>query len=349
MRLVVAVTAKGPKKVGSTEGMERSRKTSPLYDAWVDKSVGLARKIKRALKNRDLDTLGAAMEQSTFSFHACAMSSSPSILYWQPGTMSALRAVEKLRERGVSAWATMDAGPHVKVLCHASDARKVRNALKKAEGVLDTMVAKPGGPIEIRATMKVSAPGKMMISGEYAVLEGAPAIVAAVQTRALAWVFDGAEHEDRASEKRFPEAFASAAIAAEALGTEAPPFRVDVSELRRAGQKLGVGSSSAAAAAAAALVYALADAPLDDPGVLRAALDGHREVAPSGSGADVAACTLGGFVRYQRKAGTWDVSATPVEWPEGLGRSRRVDRQRGKHAPARRHGAPAARLAAERL
>lgn len=165
--------------------------------------------------------------------------------------------------------------------------------------------------------MKVSAPGKMMISGEYAVLEGAPAIVAAVQTRALAWVAEG-EHEDRASETRFPEAFASAAIAASTLGIDPPPFRIDVSALRRAGQKLGVGSSSAAAAAAAALVYALADAPLDDPGVLRAALDGHREVAPSGSGADVAACTLGGFVRYQRKAGTWDVSATPIDWPTSL-------------------------------
>ena len=149
VRLVVAVTAKGPKKVGSTEGMERSRETSPLYDAWVEKSVGLARTIKRALKNRDLDALGAAMEQSTYSFHACAMSASPSILYWQPGTIAALRTVDKLRDRGVSAWATMDAGPHVKVLCHASDARKVRTAMKKTEGVLDTMIAKPGGPIEI--------------------------------------------------------------------------------------------------------------------------------------------------------------------------------------------------------
>lgn len=151
VRLVVAVTAKGPKKVGSTEGMERSRKTSPLYDAWVEKSTGLARKIKRALKNKDLDTLGAAMEQSTFSFHACAMSASPAILYWQAGTMAALRTVEALRDRGVSAWATMDAGPHVKVLCHAKDAPKVKRALKKTEGVLDILVAKPGGPIEIEA------------------------------------------------------------------------------------------------------------------------------------------------------------------------------------------------------
>lgn len=156
-----------------------------------------------------------------------------------------------------------------------------------------------------------------MISGEYAVLDGAPAIVAAVQTRALAYVAAG-EHDDRATDSRFPEAFASATIAGKALGIEAPVFRVDVSELRRAGQKLGVGSSSAAAAAASALVHALADASLDSASVLRSALDGHREVAPSGSGADVAACTLGGFVRYQRKAGTWDVSATPIEWPQDL-------------------------------
>lgn len=149
VRLVVAVAAKGPKKVGSTEGMERSRKTSPLYDAWVERAPKLNRQIKRALKQRDLDALGAAMEQSTFAFHACAMSSRPSILYWQPATMAALRTVEALRDKGVSVWATMDAGPHVKALCHADDAAKVRRALKKTQGVLDTLVAKPGAGVEL--------------------------------------------------------------------------------------------------------------------------------------------------------------------------------------------------------
>ncbi len=149
VRLVVAVTAKGPKKVGSTEGMERSRKTSPLYDAWVERAPALCRKIKRALKKKDLDTLGAAMEQSTFAFHACAMSASPSILYWQPPTIAALRTVESLRDRGVSAWATMDAGPHVKVLCHADDAKKVQRALKRTDGVQSTLIAKPGAGVEV--------------------------------------------------------------------------------------------------------------------------------------------------------------------------------------------------------
>lgn len=139
VRLVVAVTAKGPKKVGSTEGMERSRKTSPMYDAWVEQAPKLTRTIKRALKARDLDTLGQAMQQSTMFFHACAMSSAPQILYWQPPTIAALRTLERLRDRGVSVWATMDAGPHVKALCHANDAAKVQRALKKTDGVLSTM------------------------------------------------------------------------------------------------------------------------------------------------------------------------------------------------------------------
>ncbi|MEM9074181.1 MAG: hypothetical protein AAGE52_37155 [Myxococcota bacterium] len=164
-----------------------------------------------------------------------------------------------------------------------------------------------------------SAPGKMMISGEYAVLEGAPAIVAAVQTRATArFGGDG----EVASTDRFPEAYASRVLAEEALGAVEGDLRIDVSALRRAGQKLGVGSSSAAAAAAAAAVLAHHDRDLEDEDVrrqaLRFALDGHRKVAPRGSGADVAACTLGGFVRYRRAPGSWDVDADAVSWPAGL-------------------------------
>lgn len=149
VRIVVAVTAKGPKKVGSTEGMERSRKTSPIYDAWVEAAPGLTRKLRRAVKAKDLDRVGSIMEQSTMSFHACAMSSSPGILYWQPGTIAALRTIETLREKGVSVWATMDAGPHVKALCHAKDASRVKRALGRTEGVLSTLVAKPGAGVEV--------------------------------------------------------------------------------------------------------------------------------------------------------------------------------------------------------
>ena len=151
LRLIVAQTVSGPKKVGSTEGMERSRKTSPYYEAWLARAPRWARRIKRAIKERDLDALGPTMEQSTLAFHCCAITSTPSILYWAPQTITALDTVKGLRERGVSAWATMDAGPHVKTLCDASDAARVRQALDRTVGVTRTWVTKPGSGVEVHS------------------------------------------------------------------------------------------------------------------------------------------------------------------------------------------------------
>jgi len=149
VRLIVALTAKGAKSVSSTDAMERSRKTSPYYQAWVEHAPRWAVTIKHAIRDRDLVALGTAMEHSTFSFHSCAMTSEPTILYWNPATVAVLRTVTGLRERGVSAWSTMDAGPHVKVLCEAADTPRVQQALDRTPGVLETRVARPGTGIEV--------------------------------------------------------------------------------------------------------------------------------------------------------------------------------------------------------
>ena len=151
LRLIVAQTVPGPKKVGSTEGMERSRKTSPYYGTWLARAPSWARTIKRAIKNRDLDALGMAMERSTLAFHCCAITSNPPIFYWAPQTLTAIETVHGLRERGVSAWATMDAGPHVKTLCDVSDAARVRQALNRTQGVTRTWITKPGPGVEVQS------------------------------------------------------------------------------------------------------------------------------------------------------------------------------------------------------
>lgn len=147
--LVLALTATGPKAVGSTEAMERSRATSPFYDAWIGAAPKWSNTVKQAIADRDLETLGAAMEQSTLAFHCCAITSHPSTLYWSPATIAALQTVTGLRARGVSVWSTMDAGPHVKALCESQDALRVRDALRQTPGVLDVMITTPGSGIEV--------------------------------------------------------------------------------------------------------------------------------------------------------------------------------------------------------
>jgi diphosphomevalonate decarboxylase len=149
VRLVLALTEKGPKAVSSTEAMERSRKTSPYYDAWIGAAPAWSAVVTRAIEARDLESLGEAMEQSTLAFHCCAITSRPSTLYWGPGTMAALHTVASLRSKGVPVWSTMDAGPHVKALCEAPDADRVRDALEQTPGVRQVTISTPGDEIQV--------------------------------------------------------------------------------------------------------------------------------------------------------------------------------------------------------
>lgn len=150
VRLVLALTATGQKAVSSTDAMELSRATSPYYQAWVEAAPGWARQIKRGIMQRELETVGEAMERSTLAFHSCAMTSQPSTLYWAPGTIAALRTVRELRNDGVPVWSTMDAGPHVKALCEARDAPRVQRALQGTAGVVQTLVAAPGPDVAVQ-------------------------------------------------------------------------------------------------------------------------------------------------------------------------------------------------------
>ncbi len=160
----------------------------------------------------------------------------------------------------------------------------------------------------------VSAPGKLMIAGEYAVLEGAEAVVAAVSRRAYA------ELAVKGDEQLSPEVVATRAAAERKAGPVHGALSIDVDELKDNGRKLGLGSSAAAAAATAGAVFAAHGHDLQAPSVreqvLAAALEGHRSVAPHGSGADVAAAVLGGFVRFRRLGDGVETHALP--WPVAL-------------------------------
>jgi phosphomevalonate kinase len=142
-----------------------------------------------------------------------------------------------------------------------------------------------------------STPGKALLCGEYAVLEGAPAVVAAVDRRlSVSWSEDSAPMP--------PEVAATLHRAQDELGPLPRSLTVDVSNLQQGRVKLGLGSSAAAAVATAGASFATHGFDLDDSEVLQRvfsiALEGHASIAPQGSGVDVAASTFGGFLRFAR-------------------------------------------------
>lgn len=192
-------------------------------------------------------------------------------------------------------------------------------------------VTAPGLSAESMSNKKVqcSAPGKVMIAGEYAVLDGAPAWMMAVDRRAIVnaeplpsdkWqiaskggVEGQAEHSlaelcstdiDGASPAYLVSAVLRCADAQHLSRLSGAKLHIDSSEFSRDQLKLGIGSSAAVTVAVQAAVAALIGEPPDHDHAQRA----HRLAQHgSGSGADVAAAFFGGNLWFQGgEASTFD-------------------------------------------
>jgi phosphomevalonate kinase len=150
------------------------------------------------------------------------------------------------------------------------------------------------------------APGKIVLSGAYAVLTGAPAIVSAVSRYVTA---------DTERHATFVTAEVQAALSPD---EQAPWF--DASELREGERKLGLGSSAAILVAS---LFALEEKRAVGYSrvqqihvVLGRAVLAHKKAQGGGSGVDVAASTLGGTFVY--RLGPTGAGSRPVKLPADL-------------------------------
>jgi phosphomevalonate kinase len=147
----------------------------------------------------------------------------------------------------------------------------------------------------------VRAPGKVILAGEYAVLEGAPAVVAAASRYASARFVPDLKPTSPVVE----EAVGRARVALQALALPLPAgsARVDTGGFSQDGVKLGLGSSAAAAVCAAgAALEAAGMAVTSNKELLFWIADKAHRAAQGGlgSGTDIAASVHGGFLRFSR-------------------------------------------------
>lgn len=146
--MVIAVVDTGRKSRSSRDAMKASVLTSPFFAEWVRTTTQALAQAKEALAVRDLDRLGAVAERSFFRMHATALANDEPVLFWKPTTIALIETVRELREGGTGAWATIDAGPHVAVLCAQKDAASVAHALERIDGVSRVATARPGPGVE---------------------------------------------------------------------------------------------------------------------------------------------------------------------------------------------------------
>jgi len=142
LRVVIAVANEAKKNHASTGGMEHTKATSPYFRGWIETAEADVHGIREAIIRRNFEGLAGFAESNCIRMHASAMAARPPVLYWQGATVEVMHKVWNLREQGVKAFFTIDAGPNVVVFCEPSAEEKVLAEIGNVSGlsVLRTQV-----------------------------------------------------------------------------------------------------------------------------------------------------------------------------------------------------------------
>lgn len=127
--MIAVVLDSSKKSISSRDAMRRTVQTSPSYMPWVEQSAKDLRQALCAVKSSDIEMLGDAVERNSFGMHKSMRDAVPSVDYLTAKTHAVLGVVKSMRDCGWPVWATMDAGPNVKVITSASAAERVLNEL----------------------------------------------------------------------------------------------------------------------------------------------------------------------------------------------------------------------------
>lgn len=148
VRDVIAIIDFAHKSIGSTEG-HAVADTSPLQAARVASTPDRLARARTAVLNRDFAALADVVELDSLMMHAVMITSSPTLMYWQPATLAVMQAVVNWRNEGLPVCATIDAGPNVHVLCLAASSAEVERRVRTIDGVREVIVTRPGGPAKL--------------------------------------------------------------------------------------------------------------------------------------------------------------------------------------------------------
>ena len=144
LTVIICITDDNEKSISSREGMEISRRTSPLYKAWLDSNKTDIQKAKSAISEKNINSLGKIAEENCFRMHQVMRTSEPSINYINEKTTLCIDEIKKIRSSGTDLFFTIDAGPQVKIICNSEDKDLIRKKLSGKPYIIDLLEANIG-------------------------------------------------------------------------------------------------------------------------------------------------------------------------------------------------------------
>lgn len=128
---LIFVLSSEKKLVGSTEAHDRAW-SSPLFGPRLAIIEERHKQMLKAIHDKNFSQLGHLLELDALEMHAVIMTSKPPINYWDKNTANFVRWIREKRGEGTfEAYATIDAGPNVHVICKPEDGAKIIEEAKQ--------------------------------------------------------------------------------------------------------------------------------------------------------------------------------------------------------------------------
>ena len=147
LRMTAILLSQKAKRISSRHGMQEVVQTSPYYPAWRQVVAKDMQRIKRAIADSDINSIGKIAESNAMRMHALNLSAEPDFCYFNADTLKAMDAIKDLRSQGVSCYYTMDAGPNVKAIYNAKDQNVILSKLSAIFGANRLVTCQAGSGI----------------------------------------------------------------------------------------------------------------------------------------------------------------------------------------------------------
>lgn len=139
---VVAIISKERKDIPSTDGQKLAR-TSPFFVTRLNNINKKINQFKKSLEAKNFTEFGKIIEEEALELHAIMLTSTPSLIYWQPETVKLMKLVKKWRYEDLEVYFTVNTGQDVHLIIEEKNSKELVKKLKDVKEVKNIIINQP--------------------------------------------------------------------------------------------------------------------------------------------------------------------------------------------------------------
>ncbi|KKP60193.1 MAG: Diphosphomevalonate decarboxylase [Candidatus Roizmanbacteria bacterium GW2011_GWC2_34_23] len=139
---VVAIISQEKKETSSTDG-QKFASTSPFFQTRLNNINEKILRLKKALEVKNFTEFGRIIENEALELHAIMLTSTPSLIYWQPETIKLMKLVKKWKSEGLEVFFTVNTGQDIHLIIEEKNTKELVKKLKDIKEVKKIIINRP--------------------------------------------------------------------------------------------------------------------------------------------------------------------------------------------------------------